>query len=103
MVFFSGNFLRDSLKIMWQDFPEPNKFCLIIIRFRYCDLNVGARNVSIIIKNRKISIKIVKNGIVPVNTNQNTKLISTHIPAIVILQKIQKIHKKIFHRIWSQK
>jgi hypothetical protein len=37
----------------------------------------------------------VKNGTVPVKTNQNTKLISTHIPAIFILQKIQKIHKKI--------
>jgi hypothetical protein len=56
---------------------------------------VGTQNVSFIIKNLKISIKIVKNGTVPVNTNQNIKLISTHIPAIFILQKIQKIHKKI--------
>jgi hypothetical protein len=56
---------------------------------------VEAQNVSIIIKNRKISTKIVKNGTVPVKTNQNIKSISTHIPAIFILQKIQKIHKKI--------
>jgi hypothetical protein len=37
----------------------------------------------------------VKNGTGPVKTNQNVKLISTHISAIFIQQKIQKLHKKI--------